>query len=231
MRWSARLLTTGLVVSTALLAGPSTARQKGEVDDRTEMVKGAKVHYLAAGPEKGMPVVLLHGAAYTAETWRELKTIDRLAAAGHRVVAVDLPYSKSGKTEDKRVPPEEWLGSVLDHLGFDKPVLVSPSLSGTYSIPFAIKSPDRIKSLVVVEPVGVTKNKDKLKQISPPVFAIWGKGGGDNFDVKEGQLLAGSVPNGKLVVIDDAGHAVYKHKPDEFHKELIAFLGTLEKGK
>ena len=41
------------------------------------------------GPAGGVPVVLFHGTAAWSELWRH--TIDALAAAGFRVIALDLP--------------------------------------------------------------------------------------------------------------------------------------------
>ena len=41
------------------------------------------------GPANGVPVVLFHGTAAWSELWR--RTIDALAGAGFRVIALDLP--------------------------------------------------------------------------------------------------------------------------------------------
>ena len=41
------------------------------------------------GPADGIPVVLFHGTAAWSELWR--RTSDALAAAGFRVIALDLP--------------------------------------------------------------------------------------------------------------------------------------------
>ena len=36
-------------------------------------------------------VLLLHGAAFSSATWRDLHTLQLLAASGHRAVAIDVP--------------------------------------------------------------------------------------------------------------------------------------------
>ena len=69
---------------------------------RDVTVAGTALHYLEAGPSGAMTVLLLHGARFTSETWRELGTIAELADAGHHVVAFDLPgYGNSGGLQDR----------------------------------------------------------------------------------------------------------------------------------
>lgn len=52
-------------------------------------VGGARLSVLTAGPEGGEPVVLLHGIPASAELWMHVQP--RLAEAGYRVLAPDLP--------------------------------------------------------------------------------------------------------------------------------------------
>lgn len=56
---------------------------------RTVEIDGAEVSALEAGPEEGLPVVCVHGIPTGAELWRDV--IVRLAAAGYRAYAPDMP--------------------------------------------------------------------------------------------------------------------------------------------
>ena len=53
-----------------------------------ETVHG-KIHALVAGPENGVPVLLVHGSVGWSGLWRD--TLAALADAGYRVIALDLP--------------------------------------------------------------------------------------------------------------------------------------------
>ena len=44
-----------------------------------------------SGQAKKVQVLVLHGAAFSSETWTKLGTLQLLASFGHRAVALDLP--------------------------------------------------------------------------------------------------------------------------------------------
>ena len=103
-------------------------------ESRWTEIEGGKVRYLIEGPENGRPVILLHGASFSSATWKQIGTMtSRLANAGYLVYAVDLPgYGQSSPGVGS---PQTWLLVLLDLLKIDRPVVVSPSLSGRYSLP------------------------------------------------------------------------------------------------
>jgi pimeloyl-ACP methyl ester carboxylesterase len=84
-----------------------------------------------AGPDKGATVLLAHGGGQTKRAWA--KTLEQLAAAGYRAVAVDL----RGHGESQWAPDGAYhtadfaadLLSVADQLG-TRPHLVGASLGG-----------------------------------------------------------------------------------------------------
>ena len=56
------------------------------------LFQGTRVHYRSAGPADGGKILfLLHGSAFNSQHWKDIETIQTMAAAGNRVYAVDLP--------------------------------------------------------------------------------------------------------------------------------------------
>lgn len=186
------------------------------------MVHGTQAHYLLGGKEGGQPVLLLHGASFSAETWHQIHTIQVLAEAGYRVFAVDLPGH--GKSEKSQASHEDWLRNLLDALGIKRPVIVSPSMSGSYALPLVVSHPSRISGFVAVAPVAIMTYRDRLNQITVPVLAIWGEKD-HTIPLEQADLLVRSVKDGKKAIIAGGSHAPYMSNPDAFHKVLLDFLG------
>jgi len=196
------------------VAGPSVSELEVDVD-------GSRVHVLHAGPEGGAPVLLLHGARFSAQTWRDLGTLEVLASSGYRAVAVDLPgYGRSTASE---LEPEAFLLALLDALGPQRPVIVCPSMSGAFALPLAARHPERLAGLVAVAPVGIEQSLEALRGSALHTLLVWGEND-TVVPLAAADRLAGVLMDVRKVVVPGAGHPCYLDDPARFHAELLDFL-------
>ena len=124
---------------------------------RVALGDGVAVRVLSSGSPAGTPVVLLHGWAISAYLWRH--TIPALAAAGHRVYAVDLPGC--GLSDVPTAPGSYTLeamtsriGLLYDALQLDAAPIAAQSLGGRIAFELARREPARVPRLALYGPVG-----------------------------------------------------------------------------
>jgi pimeloyl-ACP methyl ester carboxylesterase len=196
----------------------------GAVQERELLLSEKKVHYLEAGDPSGLHVLLLHGARYDSETWRSLETLDLLAEAGFHAIALDLPGY--GRSEVSPFEPEMFLGEAMAALGIESAVIVSPSMSGQFSFPLLIRSPDKVAGFVPVAPAGSERYLRLLKKVKVRTLVVWGEKD-DIIPLQKSDALAAVLEDAKRVILKDAGHPCYVDRPQEFHRELLSFLKTL----
>jgi len=112
------------------------------------------VNFIQQG--EGAPVVLIHGVAASIFDWVDLSP--DLVGAGYAVYALDLlGHGKSIKPKDLK---EYHVDRVFDHfdawlrsLELDAPpVLVGHSLGGYLAMEYALRSPEKVRALVLVDP-------------------------------------------------------------------------------
>ena len=115
-------------------------------------VDGLPVHVLEKGEGDGSPVILIHGASVNLRDW-SFSLMDRLAAPGRRVIAMDRPgfgYSKRGPGA---WPPERQAAHLRQaalQLGVEKPIVVGHSWGGAVALAWGLDFPDDVAGVVPV---------------------------------------------------------------------------------
>ena len=103
------------------------------------------------GPPDGIPVVLFHGTAAWSELW--WRTSDALAAAGFRVIALDLPpfgFSDRPGTYTRRDQAAR-INDVLGALKAPPAIIVGHSFGAGAATELVMRYPDRARGLVLVD--------------------------------------------------------------------------------
>jgi abhydrolase domain-containing protein 14 len=206
----------------ALSMGVATA--VAEVAERSVELQGHQIHLLTAGPEKGRAVLLLHGGKFNAGTWKKLGTLDVLADAGYRALAIDLPGS--GKSPGWKLDTKTFLGELIALLDIGQPVLISPSRSGNMSFPLILDHPEKVSGWVPIAPVGAKQYASKLKESPIPALVIWGQRD-QLFPPAMAETLAAGFKTATVVILPDAKHPAYLDQPKLFHEALLKFLAGL----
>lgn len=161
-RWLARLLLFPLAFVATFVAGSmlyvhrhedATPRSAAPAGGRFLDVEGTRVFARDFGPANGRPLLLVHGTAAWSGTWFSL--VPALRTAGWRVIAVDLPpFGYSDKRIDRdfsRTAQARRLRGVLDGFGVAHAVVLGHSFGGGPALEFALRDPDRLERLVLVD--------------------------------------------------------------------------------
>jgi len=177
------------------------------------------VHGLAQG-EGDRTVVLLHGAKFSAHTWRDLGTLDKLAQAGWTARAIDLPGF--GRSQRCRHAPARVVASILRQ-DAQPPVLLGPSISGKLALDIALAAPDAVGGLVLVAPVQVETLKQRLGEIRVASLVVWGDQ--DRVaPVGHAATLQNGLADARRHIIEGASHPCYLDDPERWHAMLLRFL-------
>jgi len=196
-----------------------------EILDRFISVFGKNVYIQEAGDPESPVILFLHGASFTSQTWKEIGSLEFFAMHEYRPVALDLPsYGRSSRILGHR---NEFLVEFLNSIGIAKTVIISPSMSGNYSLPFLVKYPDKLLGYVPVAPVGIQKYATQLRGLDVPTLALWGES--DRIiPNSQADIFIQQMKNARKVILKNAGHACYMKATDEFHQQVLDFLKQIE---
>lgn len=111
----------------------------------------------ARGTANGQTAVIFHGMNFFAAAYEP--TIDALADAGFRVLAVDrLGYGRSSKPDIhyNLHMPARHTKALLDELGIERAAIVGHSMGGMVATRFAFSYPQATSHVVMVNQIGLT---------------------------------------------------------------------------
>lgn len=113
----------------------------------------SQVNYVDQG--SGRPVICIHGLAASLHDWDDL--LPALAASDYHGYALDLLGHGESPKPDSRSYKTKWvlrhLEAWIDSLNLkEPPVLVGHSLGGYLALRYALRQPERVRALVLVNP-------------------------------------------------------------------------------
>jgi pimeloyl-ACP methyl ester carboxylesterase/putative sterol carrier protein len=126
-------------------------RSPFDLEQRDVQVNGLRVSTYVVG--EGPTVVILHGLG--ASKISVLPMLPPLVHAGYRLVVPDLPgHGESDKPRGDYSPRfyARVLRQLLDALGVDRTAVVGNSLGGRVALEMAVRSPDRVTGLALLDP-------------------------------------------------------------------------------
>lgn len=188
------------------------------------LVNGITVDFLDARPPPGTPqrgeCLLLPGTTDTPETWAELKTIQTLAAAGIRTIAINLAAeARLMKKEDR----QSWLHDVVKTLGLQKPTVVGPSSSGLHALPLVMGYPNDVTGFVPIAPQGTQHYKeDEYRACKVPTLIV--RGANDVYFGKFASEKLTVLGNAQELLVPGGWSRPYNDNPSMFNTCLINFV-------
>lgn len=131
-------------------------------------------------------LLLLHAGIADRRMWEE--HLEPLAAAGHRVVAVDLPGFGEAATGLGPVAHWEDVGETMDALGIERASLVGNSFGAAVALRVAALHPERVSSLLLFSGPAIPEPDP-----SPELLAVW--------EAEESALAAGDFDKAVEAVV------------------------------
>lgn len=211
--------------------------ESGKVTSKLVRVEGVsgQVHYLVAAPDTfTVTVLLLHGAAFSADTWQKsVGALDACYNAGLRAVAIDLPgYRFSPGRKQSLAERNTFVVSFLAaaHLEATPFIVVAASMGGSYAIPFIWQKQHihaQKHTIIGYISAGAQLVCEGCVATDVPAMVVWGsQDHPESAKVKHYSDLFSSM---QKVVMQDAPHPCYlrdREAAQTFVSILLQFAGA-----
>ena len=124
---------------------------------------GVDLWYEDTGGE-GTPVILLHAASGTCESW--VHQLPAFTTAGYRCIAYDRrTWGRSRPTAPGQKPgfAGDDLHALVESLSLERVHLVATAAGGITALDYALAHPERVRSLVAANTIGGVQDEDYLE--------------------------------------------------------------------
>jgi NAD+ synthase len=132
------------------------------------------MNYVVEG--NGPPIILVHGISSSLLDWWRLMPL--LVSAGYQAIAVDLlGHGDSTKPSDPRHYSAKTVYAALEawieQLDIDPPFyLIGHSLGGYMSLTYALNHPDRVRAMVLINPLYSLKQLTRVLDLFMPLSSV-----------------------------------------------------------
>ncbi len=228
-RVEGRLLIAAVEITLLLVAAPRAAEARGPRMPPGHVVEllGSKVRYYDAGPAPdgaragdGPNLIFLHGLGGDAADWAP--NIGPVSKHYHVYALDQIGFGRSDKPSgDYKIETfVTYLEGFMQVLNIPKATLVGNSLGGWIAAEFAIRHPDRVDKLVLVDAAGLRARASEIL----PVFglAAW---------AEKRQQLEGALRDRRLVEIEFERFSLAWHLKRGDSKTIERVVASVLAGK
>jgi pimeloyl-ACP methyl ester carboxylesterase len=139
------------------------AKSIPDFEERFAVVKGCRLRYFVGGPERGAPVVLVHGLGGCALNWVD---VTPLLSRSCRVLVPELPGH--GLSEQLAAVPNlavfaDRIGAVAQREGMFPAAYVGHSLGSAVALRLALRRPEAVSALVLAAAAGISSTTRRAK--------------------------------------------------------------------
>eukprot|EP01024_Parvocaulis_polyphysoides_P049895 TRINITY_DN4857_c0_g2_i1.p1 TRINITY_DN4857_c0_g2~~TRINITY_DN4857_c0_g2_i1.p1 ORF type:complete len:229 (-),score=43.16 TRINITY_DN4857_c0_g2_i1:511-1197(-) len=203
--------------------------QSISVDEGLGKFGDVQAYFKQVSPENtaiNVTFVLLHGARFSIATWEELNTLNVLANAGYKAYALDLPgFGKSSALSLGDADRATFMETLIEQVGEGAVVLVTPSFSGTYGVPYINAGALGLNAWVPVAPAVGSLNPPESVRQDLQVLAFYGEN--DGATQRDLPGLQQMFTNYEQVIVPGGSHPAYLDDPELWHDTLLGLAQDL----
>uniref|UniRef100_UPI00359018D2 protein ABHD14A-like n=1 Tax=Myxine glutinosa TaxID=7769 RepID=UPI00359018D2 len=196
--------------------------------DKQEVHTSVYTRQRTPSKSMGKEILFLHGQVFSSQVWEDTGALTFLAEHGFRSVAVDLPGH--GLSEPLQILKDDksrasFLLALIKALRMQQTVLVSPSMSGMYSLPFLMEYSQYLSAFIPIAPA-YTEYYSTVAYKSVQTRTLIAYGDADTGLGEESLKHLMLLPNHEIFKIPQAKHAAYVDQPILFQEKISTFLSS-----